>query len=302
MNTFIIQKDSGAKDFWFDFSSSINITKNEGLVPKAVESQSNISLYETVETRFVFQNHPNNADACVLRKPQDVGNMAVMPFNLNELVESFEKNQTWSKYLLFASPLTNSSTQESVSKNAAFYIRTEDGHVKNLNTGTVHTENIVLIPWFVVFKLEDAQVYYIVLNNKSVTVSNLNDQSEKNKIFVSDYHTGNFGSLIFNPKFSRNVKVVNENFLFVQGDSFTINPLDNWFVNNHATEAFDVKKIKCSTNLEYSVDDNGFHFNMNESDGYIIIRWPHGTSFFHGIYLKSKNSLQQEYIVKRIKI
>ena len=55
MNLFIIQKDTGAKDFWYDFSSSINIQKNEGLYfEKPVHATSNVYFYETVKTKFII--------------------------------------------------------------------------------------------------------------------------------------------------------------------------------------------------------------------------------------------------------
>lgn len=301
MNLFIIQKDTGAKDLWYDFSSAANIEKNDSLVPKALNASHNINFYETVKTKFVIQNSAEDNKQFVLKRPQDVANMATMNFHIDEIINAFDETSNWAKFVLFASPLTNNSTQESVSKNASFFIRTENGQIKNSRSGVVHDDSVLLIPWFVVFKLEHVPVYYIVLNNKTVDITTINENSEDTKIFVTDYHLGNFGGLIFNPSFSRNVKVVNENHLFVQGDTFTINPLDNWFINNHAKEIFDITKIKCTSNFDYTTDENGIHFNLTESDGYIIIRWPHGTSFFHGIYLKNKNSLQKEFIVKRIK-
>lgn len=303
MNAFLIQKGTGSTDLWEDFSSAINITCDTNIGIKPIDLTSKIKLFETVDKRFVFSNYNNNPSNFFIKKPHDVANIAAMYFNLNEIIDAYSKIENWADYVLFASYLDENSTQESVAKSCSFFIRNKDGQIKDVRSGQVYENDITLIPWFAVYKLKDVSVYYVILNNKTVVIGDINEEveMEDNKLFVTDYHLGNFRNLIFTPSVSRNARLVNENFIFVKGNKFTIKPFDSWFVRTHLPKVFDSKKLKCSTNFKYHKDDDGIHFELTDDDGYIIIRWPEKVSMFHGIFLKSKNALYREYIVKKIR-
>lgn len=306
MNLFLIQKGSGITDLWEDVSSAINISRNLNFqswkfVPYDLSTK--IKLFETVERRFVLCNYSDDPLKFYIKRPHDVGNIATMSFHLNEILESHNAIENWTDYVLFASILTDNSTQETVAKSASFFIRTKDGSVKDVRTGIVYSDNITLVPWFSVYKIKNTSLYYFILNHKTVNIGELNENMNDNgdKVFVTDCHLGNLRNLIFKPTVSRNARIINDNHIFVKGDTFTLKPFDNWFTNLHCKDFLKPQLLKCSTNFEYTKNDQGIHFKMIESDGYIIIRWPMEISMLHGIFLRNKNTLYREYVVKQIR-
>ncbi len=306
MNLFLIQKGSGITDLWEDVSSAINVSGNPLLESSpfvAYELAAKIKLFETVERRFVLSNYSNDPLKFYIKRPHDVGNIATTFFDLNEVIDAHNAVENWTDYILFASILTNNSTQETVAKSASFFIRTKNGSVKDIRTGIIYDDGITLIPWFAVFKIKNTSLYYFILNHKTVNVGDLNENTNDNgdKVFVTDCHLGNLRNLIFKPTVSRNARIINDNYIFVKGDKFTLKPFDNWFLNAHYKNVFKPEMLKCSTNFEYSKDEQGIHFKITESDGYIIIRWPMEVSMLHGIFLRNKNTLYREYVVKQIK-
>lgn len=306
MNLFLIQKGSGITDLWEDVSSAINVSGNPNRENKpfvAYELPVKIKLFETVERRFVLSNYSEDSYSFYIKRPQDVGNIATMYFNLNEVIDAHNVLENWTDYVLFASILTNNSNQETVAKSASFFIRTKSGSVKDVRTGIVYDDSITLIPWFAVYKVKNTSLYYFIPNHKTVSVGELNENvaEDGSKVFVTDCHLGNLRDLIFKPKTSRNARIINDNTIFVRGNKFTIKPFDNWFTNLHCEDFFKPQLLKCSTNFEYTKDENGIHFTLTETDGYIIIRWPMEVSMLHGIFLRNRNTLYREYVVKQIK-
>jgi len=296
---FIFQTGNGAPDPWDDSISSGNLFINGSLGNKFNPGQYPIrfNFFQKVDSRYVLG--PGDTSDLSFSHPLSIpGNRVCIPLNLEDIVLALKGSMV--NQVIFGSYVLPNSSQISVSETAGFFTRLEGGAILEHRTNKIVSESINIIPWFFCMKTDEVDLFYITLNSHAVQISSgIDNDYNENRVFTLSNHLKNLNELIFSPSSSRNVRIIDSQ-IIVKGDSFTITPFDNWFVNTHAKELFENASIKCQTNFEYVKTGNTFKITLNGNIGYLYLRWNTGTNM-DKIYKASNNRFFKEYVIHSIK-
>jgi hypothetical protein len=299
---FLFQIGNGNPDPWDDAINIVNMSLDAGLGMinnnNADKYNSVINFMQKVDRKFIITPTDDPHADLVLRKPYSVDDYHT-PFKitLDYLTKIMEGAPD---VFMFATDLAKTNNDHnSAVENASFYMRNpENGEVTDIVTADV-LKNPTMIPWFFCFKTKDFPLYYVVFNPNLVQVSGEIDgeYAGDNHVFEISGHIGNVSKLLFQPKFSRNVREIGEHNIFVKGNEFTVEPFGAWFVKRHLPEFFKEAKIKVDTNFDYRWEDNKIVLNTNDKvKGYLSIRWNSGT-VMDMTFKPSKNRFFKEYVV-----
>lgn len=298
---FLFQIGNGNPDPWDDAVNIVNMTPKPGLGVidniNPMVHESKINFMQKVDQRFIITPTQDPDADIVLRKPYSVDDYHT-PFKLKlEYLASVMEGAP--DIFLFATDLKKAKGDHNTAvENASFYMRNpENGNVTDIITGEV-LDNPTLIPWFFCFKTKDFPLYYVIFNQHFVQVSgDVDGEYGDCKVFEITGHIGNLSKIIFQPRFSKNVREIGEHNLFLKGDEFTVEPFGAWFVKRHLSEFFKDVKIKVDTNFDYRWEQNKLVLNTNnKTKGFLSIRWNSGT-VMDMAFKPSKNRFFKEYVI-----
>ena len=301
MKLFLVQIGNGNPDPWDDAINIVNMKIAPGLDlinnNNASDYSSVITFMQKMDKRYIIAPTEDPEADLVLRKPYSVNDYHE-PFKLTlDYIASVMEGSP--DAALFATELDKAEGNHNAAvENASFYIRNpKTDEVTNIITMET-LQNPTLIPWFFCFKTKDFPLYYIVFNPNFVQVSGeIDGDYGDNKLFEISGHIGNVSKLLFQPKFSRNVREVGETNLFVKGDEFTVKPFGGWFVKRHLGDFFSKVNVKVDTNFDYIWEGDEIVLNTNSKNkGFLSIRWNSGT-VMDMTFKPSGNRFFKEYVI-----
>ena len=308
MRAFFFQTGQGFSSIWDDAEATYNLNPEPGLgyfssLNTDAYRTARISFFRKVDTRFVLSAGVES-DICLTRPYTTADMLPSISINLQDIVDEYEKikdRRPQCKILLFGAPLADATDQKSAIEGTRYFSRLDNGLMLDHRNNETISENFDVIPWFLVYKTNDADIYYIVLNHYAIQESaNLSGRIDDNTFVHSiDNHGNNLNETLFQPRFSKNVKIVG-NQLLVTGDKFTVSNFDNWFIRLHLsnTDLFDNAKVKCTTNFPVTRNNNQFEITVDNSVGYLYLRWNTATAM--DVALNKTNRFYREYVVHKI--
>jgi hypothetical protein len=297
---FLFQIGNGNPDPWDDAINIVNMTPSPGLGMtnnnNAVDYDSVITFMQKIDKRFIITPTEDPDADLVLRKPYSVEDYHT-PFKITlEYLANVMDGAP--DIFMFATDLKKAEGDHNAAvENASFYMRKDNGEITDIISGEV-LDNPTMIPWFFCFKTKDFPLYYVVFNPHFVQVAGeIDGLYGDNQVFEISGHIGNVSKLLFQPKFSRNVREIGEHNLFVRGEKFTVEPFGAWFVKRHLPDFFKELKIKVDTNFDYHWEDDKIVLNTNnKTKGFLSIRWNSGT-IMDMAFKPSKNRFFKEYVI-----
>ena len=309
MSLFIIQMmNTDSSILWSDIRSTIDsVALSRGLantISLGQDTPYRIWNYVPSNKRYLMYIKQDNPDGFVeLRQNPlgtDIGDSdVIMGFYLHDIENFWKKDgrDKLNRYMFYGSVMSTSEafTPKSLAANAAWWGRSEDFKIKNLLTDKLVDHSAYMMIWFFVYKGNN-DLYYIIPNPALVQVGDMNYNSDTKNVFVLDDHMGNIGDVFLTPKFSKNVMLVNDNTLIVDGDSFEIEPFSTVYAKNYS-KYFDPSTVKCISNHKYSRENGKIKVDLNSDIGFIKIRWNTGTR----MDLALTHKFRKEYTVLRYK-
>lgn len=303
MNLYIFQKDEIAPNVWKDAFDSANLAPVDNNLGKWVtvdRYKNQYKFYDRQESKLVMFGDPEDPKNIIIRHPNDFTNSALISFRINDIKTFMSKiNNTHDKMIVYAGEIVDSNTtHETLSKTVSFFGRPDGGDIINLVTEMPLSKDSSLVPFFFVFKGND-ELYYVVPNLSHIQISNTitKGSDSQDLIVTADTHLGSFNNFIFRPTFSRNARVINDTNIMVKGNTLTVKPFDT-LLGNGIKGFFKFKDIKCSSNYNYTRDENGLYFDIDRPNGYIILRYNTVTAM--DSRLRLSNRFRKEYTITKI--
>ena len=307
----IIQPGDNAPTPWDDAIATANTAVNFSLGSSlnASDAEHVISFFQRVDTRFVLDKGRDSD--FILDKPYSPGGETVtLKFNLDEISSRLDTmigngqptiTTGLGATLVYGCRLQGPMSQEDVVKNSTCFTRQADGKIVDLiNNVVIEDKWVNIIPWFFCYRTDDTPFYFIVTNPHSIQViGEIDGDYGDNKVFTADSHFKGINELIFKPKISKNGHQVG-NSIVASGDTLTITPFDNWFVNSKIPGFFKNAKVKCHSNFDYEQVDNAFKFKLKGNVGYIHMRWNSGT-VMNTTFYASGSVFSSDFVVHIIK-
>lgn len=139
-------------------------------------------------------------------------------------------------------------------------------------------DKVRTIVWFFIYRTKDLPIYYIIPNPDMMAVSPDMDTEFDTPVrfWTTQPHYGSIGDIIFRPKFSKNVAILNPSKI-VTGDKFWIHPFQNGLFASVYQEEVPKVPVKVTTNLEFKRDPDTnrvyFEFKEGQEQGYVNLRW-----------------------------
>jgi hypothetical protein len=334
MKAFILHHTAGTMNAWDNLTASYNADFNPGLQSagqlSTTPEPTRVYFFQKVDQRLVMTSG-ENADLIFVR-PFTKELDTPIALNFSDITDAIEKSENHT--VVFATPLEEASTPESAHKNARFFYREESGYMHDIIFNkTIDIPEYSVIPWFFASKYGDTNIYMIVVNHYAIqSIANIDgryevdpatgivkhqdinnhtelmarSQNEKPgdfSVFCLDNHIANLKDLFLDLQFSRNVKQIGDNIL-VDGDSFTIKPFDNYFMNTYALSMAKDLKLKIHTNFDYTIDENQLitvKLDKNKGNtGYLYVRIATGPMKYAKYFYNAKNVLSREYLIHRL--
>jgi hypothetical protein len=333
MKAFILHHTAGTLNAWDNLTATYNADFNPGLQAQIrnVETRmepTRVYFFQKVDQRLIL-TAGDHADLLFVR-PYTKELDTPMALDFSDIVDAIEKSENHT--VIFATPLDEANSPETAHKAARFFYREEIGHIHDItHNKTIDIPEYSLIPWFFASKYGDTDIYMIVLNHYAIqSVANIDGRYEvdpatgfvrhqdiyskeeliaRNEkpgdfaVFCLDNHTSNLKDIFLALDFSRNVKLIGDNIL-VDGDSFTIKPFDNYFMNTYAYGMAKDLKLKIHTNFDYTIDENKLitvKLDKNKGNtGYLYVRIATGPMKYAKYFYNAKNVLSREFVIHRI--
>lgn len=332
MKAFILHHTAGTMNAWDNLTATYNADFNPGLQAQIrnVETRpelTSVYFFQKVDQRLILTSG-EHADLVFVR-PFTKELDTPIALNFSDIESAIEKSENHT--VVFATPLEEATTPDTAHANARFFYREESGYMHDIiHNKTIDIPEYSLIPWFFASKYGDTNIYMIVLNHYAIqSIASLDGRYEVDPItgivshqdiyskeeliarnekpgdfavFCLDNHTSSLKDLFLALDFSRNVKLIGDNIL-VDGDSFTIKPFDNYFMNSYGYGMAKDLKLKIHTNFDYTVDENNLitvTLDKKGNTGYLYVRIATGPMKYAKYFYNAKNVLSREYVIHRI--
>jgi len=332
MKAFILHHTAGTLNAWDNLTASYNADFNPGLQSAGqlttTPEPTRVYFFQKVDQRLIL-TAGDHADLLFVR-PYTKELDTPMALDFSDIVDAIEKSENHT--VIFATPLEEATDPNTAHKAARFFYREEIGHIHDItNNKTIDIPEYSLIPWFFASKYGNTDIYMIVLNHNAIqSVANIDGRYEidpttgfirhqdvfsleelitRNEkpgdfaVFCLDNHISSLKDLFLDLQFSRNVKQIGDNIL-VDGDSFTIKPFDNYFMNSYAFNMAKDLKLKIHTNFDYTINENQLitvKLDKNKGNtGYLYVRIATGPMKYAKYFYNAKNVLSREFVIHRI--
>jgi hypothetical protein len=213
---------------WDESKDIINSVKQINLLDTVVfPQQSKIIQYQKVNNSLIFEG---SGEGFVINKPFISSDSSLYKhyakdIDIDFIIEQLSNNECC-KFIFFGS-LVRELNQNNTSPNTLdigrYYTRnfyngniTSPAPIIDLKTKEIiepETNNeIEIITWFSAFKIDELDIFLIILNPNLVLLgNNLEISNSRYKTRVLDNYLGNFGKILLKPSFSSRVLQIDNN-------------------------------------------------------------------------------------------